>query len=445
MKLALITPRGVFFSNDTEMVSFFRTIVKVAKDNFLIPQRGYWSGGSLGLLIVAALTPPDFKIDFIDENYEEINFEEKYDLVGVTAMTQQATRAYEIADEFRKRGVKVVIGGIHATVMAEEAKEHADVVVVGEAENVWQTFIDDFRKGEMKPYYKSTIPADLTRSPLPRYDLLKKYDYKMIWVQTTRGCPHDCDFCSASNVYGRVIRHKSIGQVLGEINYIRGLWDEPVLNFADDNMFADKKYSYELVKRLGQTELRWGAQSDVSVARDDVFLELLRRSNCMQLFIGFETLSKKNKVDKHGWKQAKIDDYPKAIKKIQATGIGILGSFILGLDGDDVSVFDDLSNFIVDNFLYAAQVMVLTPLPGTRLRERLSKENRLLSSDWKRYTFFDVNFIPRRMTPEELQNGVLEIYKRIYSRDVKMTVVRHFKEIYANLHRREARFSGLEP
>lgn len=433
MKLALVTPKGVFFGKDSELANFFREIFGDATNNMFIPKYVYWSGGNLGLLIVAALTPSDFEINFLDENYEEINFDVGYDLVGITAMTQQATRAYEIADEFRRRGVKVVIGGIHATVLPEEAKEHADSVVIGEAENTWPEFINDFHKGEIKSFYKNTEPVDLARSPLPRYDLLKKYDYKMIWVQTTRGCPRDCDFCSASKVYGRTFRHKNIEQVMDELYYISGIWGSPLISFADDNMFVDKKYAHELIGKLQHLRLRWTAQTDVSAADDEVLLTLLEKNGCNILFIGFETLSQDNRIDTHGWKQNRIQKYPDIIQKIQSRGIGILGAFIVGLDGDDPSVFSHLSNFIIDNRLYSAQITVLTPLPGTRLRERLIKESRILSSEWSGYTFVDVNYMPKKMTPEVLKHGLMEVYRQVYSKETRLAVMKHFKEIYGTM------------
>ena len=221
--------------------------------------------------------------------------------------------------------------------------------------------------------------------------------------------------------------------MLSEINYIRELWKEPLINFADDNMFVDRAYSSELVNRFKNAGLRWTAQTDVSIAEDDSFLELLRKSGCIILFIGFETLSKEGRLDKHGWKQNRIEKYPEIIRKIQSHGIGVLGAFIIGLDEDDCTVVEETSNFIINNRLYAAQITVLTPLPGTRPRDILLKENRILSSDWKRYTFWDVNFIPKRLSPEELKKSVLAIYELIYSKEARMTVVKHFKEIYAKL------------
>jgi len=434
MKLALITPKSSSLSGKAINTSMFKASRVSTEHNLVLPRHEYWSGGCLGLMVVAALTPSGIEIDYLDEGFEQINFNIRYDLIGISAMTQQATRAYEIADEFRARGVQVVIGGIHATVLPEEAKEHADSVVIGEAENTWPDLISVFCSGEIKPFYKSLSSVDITKSPLPRYDLLKKYDYKMVWLQTTRGCPRECEFCVASNVYGKVFRYKTLSQVLGEINYIRGLWNEPVLNFADDNMFVNRSFSSDLISRLRSMELRWVAQTDVSVAEDVDFLKMLQSSGCKMLFIGFETLSKDNRLDKHDWKQKKIDNYSKTISLIQSYGIGVLGAFIIGLDHDDISIVDELSDFIISNNLYATQITILTPLPGTRLRERLSEEKRIFTNDWSRYTFENAVFIPKNMSIIELDECLMRIYQRVYSREARTAVVQHFKGIYLKLH-----------
>ncbi len=440
-KLALISPKSSFFSDNRMVSSCFSNTFSANANNMIMSRYAYWTGGNSGLLVLAALTPSDFEIYYIDENYETINFQQKYDLVGISAMTQQATRAYGIADEFRERGVKVVIGGIHATVLPEEAKEHADAVVIGEAENIWHKLLQDLIVGEIKPFYKSAVPVDLSKSPIPRYDLLRKYDYKMVWVQTSRGCPRDCEFCCASNIYGKQYRHKTVDQVLNEIGIIRNLWNDHIINFTDDNMFVNKEYSYELLKRLGGAGIRWTAQADVSVADDSRFIELICKSGCKLLFIGFETLNKKGKIDMHGWKQNRIESYPEVIRKIQSRGVGVLGAFIIGLDDDDNSIFDQLSEFIISNRLYASQISVLTPLPGTKLRERLLGERRILSDDWGKYTFLDVNYLPKLMSTAELQGGLLKIYDNVYSKAVRVTVMKHFMSIYAKLQDRERQFN----
>ncbi len=434
MRIALIVPKGVLFGSEKRTEAFFRKILSETASDPLVPRYSSWSGGSLGLLIVAALTPPDVHVDYYDENYEPLDLTATYDLVAISLMTQQATRAYQIADAFRSRGIPVVLGGIHATVMPHEAKEHADAVVIGEAENTWPVLIEDHRAGTMRQFYRSPGPFDLRMSPIPRYDLLKKYDYKMIWVQTTRGCPRDCEFCNATNVFGKILRHKTIEQVIAEIRYIKELWKQPFLHFADDNMFVDKSYSRELVGALSGQKVKWTAQSDFGVSEDEAFLDQLRSSGCRVLFIGFETLTKENMLDRHGWKRGHIESFPKIIDRIQSHGIGVLGAFIVGLDQDDRTVFDQLHDFITGSNLYAAQITVLTPLPGTRLRARLEKESRVLPHPWERYTMVDVNFLPKRMTAEELQSGIKDLYQRIYRKDTRAAVMGHFRGIYRRLH-----------
>lgn len=432
MRLALISPKSVFFSCNSDLSNFFRNTFTGSANGIMMSRYAYWTGGNLGLLILSALTPSEYEIDYIDENYETINFEESYDIVGISAMTQQAPRAYEIADIFRNKGIKVVIGGIHATLLPEEAAKHADSVVVGEAEDLWPELIQDCAIGKLKRFYYSTKPVDLARSPVPRYDLLKKYDYKMLWIQTARGCPRDCEFCAASNVYGKGYRHKTIDQVISEINFIKSHWQRPLLNFTDDNMFVDKKYSKALIEAVAKTKLRWTAQGDISVAEDDAFLDFLQRSNCVLLFIGLETLTPQDHLDRAGWKQKKIEKYPELIRRIQARGIGVLGAFIVGLDNDDASVFEKVASFVIENRLYATQISVPTPLPGTRLRERLMKEGRILTDDWARYTFGDVNFIPKKMKPDELQDGLLYVYNRVYNKKVRLEVMRQIMDVFSH-------------
>ncbi len=198
-------------------------------------------------------------------------------------------------------------------------------------------------------------------------------------------------------------------------------------------MFVNKKYATELVKNLIPLKIRWMTQTDISIAEDDRLLKLLKESGCYILFIGFESLSKKNliSINKVGFKIKMLDRYRAYIKKIQTYGIGIIGAFILGFDNDDSSVFKRTSDFIIDNHLYADQITVLTPLPGTRLRSRLEQENRLLSFDWDNYTFWDVNFIPKQMSVDELQKGLLEVYEAIYNKKVLLGNYKYFKEIYS--------------
>jgi len=438
MKIALISPGGRLFSNEPRLLRFWEDAKVKDGSKLLSPHFNLWGGFNLGLLVIAALMPKRFHIELIDENLSlnGVDFEKHYDLVAITTITQQSTRAYEIADEFRKRGNKVIIGGIHATVMPHEAKTHADSVVIGEGEGLWPQLLDDFLGNKIKPFYSTRSLFDMRKSPTPRYDLLNPESYKVIWLQTSRGCPFDCEFCAASKIFGIKFRHKTIEQVIKEIKLVKKIWKNSQINFSDDNMFVDRKYAIELMEKLIPLKIRWAASTDISVAKDESFLKLLRKAGCIILFIGFESLSKKglSTIDRYGWKYKQLDNYATYVERIQSYGIGVQGAFILGLDSDDTAIFKKTADFIINNNFYAAQITVLTPLPGTRLRDRLEKEERLLSENgWGRYSFLDVNFVPKRMSSKDLQDGILKVYREVYSKENRFKVASHFKKIYKNL------------
>lgn len=426
MKLGLINPHG-YSSLNPDFMSFVENCPEF--HNFY---HSFNSGFNGGLLVIASRTPGSFDIDLIDENHEGIDFDVKYDLVGLSGMTQQANRMYEIADEFRRRGSFIVIGGIHATLMPNEAKLHADSVVIGEGEYLWPQFVDDFLEEHPKPFYRTNQRFDMSHSIRPRYDLLNAKNYDVVSVQATRGCPKDCEFCAASKIYGNKYRYKPIQCIIEEIEVLKRIKNFSRIGFADDNLFINKKYSYELLRQIRQLSIRWFAQTDISVARDDDLLELMRESGCTTLFIGFESISEDNlkNIDKTNWKFRQLKHYSEYVDKIQSKGIGIVGAFIVGFDNDYVSSFDKLSEFIIDNRIFIPQITVLTPLPGTRLRKRLEDENRIISNDWSRYSFTEVNFLPKNMSPEELQKGLVSIYEKVYDTRVRLSVMNHFKHIW---------------
>ena len=425
MKVALILPKGVVSTNEE-----FRAIWKDA--GYPAPDRYMFSGFALGLLVFAALLPESYDIEFIDEDFQQIDFEQPYDFVAISATTQKVPRAYEIGDLFRHRGVTVLMGGIHPTVMPEEAKEHSDSVVVGEVEGIISDLLRDIESGVLKPFYRNGDVVDIRKSPIPRYDLVDPGNYKVIWVQTARGCPHDCEFCAATKVYGSRYRRKRLNRVLQEIGVVKDIWKYPILGFADDNMFVNRKYSSELVRSLVPMNVRFIAQSDISVGEDAELLAALRQAGCIALYIGFESISVKSLegLDKHNWKKRKLKEYASMIKNIQSNGIGVIGSFILGLDGDPQSVFEDTAQFIIDNNLYGSAINILTPLPGTRLRDRLEREGRLLEIPWDRYSYWNVNYKPRQFSPDQLIEGLLYVYRKVYSPSVRRSVSDHFKAIY---------------
>jgi len=429
VRFCLISPRSTFISGNEEFQDFWWNTGSLS---FL---RRCWSGISSGLLVVGSLAPSDWEVCIIDENTTSIDFDESYDLVGITTMTCQAKRAYEIADAFRSRGVRVVLGGIHPTLMPEEAKGHADAVVVGEVENVWAEFQSDFEKGTFKPFYQSDTPVEMADSPFPRFDLLPQKNPPVVWVQTSRGCPFDCFFCAASKIYGPKYRRKDNEQILRELRKVKESFPRPNLAFADDNFLVDRKKTTELLQEMIPLKLRWFCMADITISDDTELLELLRNAGCHAIFIGLESLSAENLdgLDPHNRKFKRLTQYSEAVRKIQSWGIGVFGAFIVGFDEDTTEVFEQVTKFVIENRLLGGQISSLTPYPGTRLRQQVEAEGRILTNDWSRYTFFDVVYQPKKMSPETLQQGIFNFFRAVYSDEVVQLKRQHFMEIYKNL------------
>ncbi len=367
----------------------------------------------LTLTTVAALFPKDARIRLINDSIDKIDFDEKVDLVGITAMTPTAPRAYEIADKFRKKGVTVILGGIHPTALPQEASLHADAVVMGEAEGVMHNLINDFRMKKLNKFYHSPIRPSLENLPLPRKDLLDDNKFYREWdvVQTTRGCPFSCDFCSVSDFFGRTYRTRPIPDVIKEVKKL----DRRTLTFfVDDNIAGYPRYAKKLFKALIPLNIKWFGQATVSIARDKELLRLAAKSGCLALFIGFESLSSSN-LKQAGKTTNYVQDYSTAIKKIHDSGIGIVGAFIFGFDLDDDGVFEETVNFAERNELEIASFSVLTPLPGTRLYKRMQEQGRIIDRDWTRYTCGKVVFRPNLLTVDQLQDGYHWARKQIYS------------------------------
>ena len=426
MKIALISPKGKFFNNPK-------------LDEYRTSQGFYsryirWSGLSSALLILAALTPPGFEIEVIDENVEDIDFNKRYDLVGISFMTQQANRAYEISNKFRNKGSIVVLGGIHVTALPEEAIRYADSVIVGEAEYLWPEFIQDYLNKKIKKIYQSDRVVDLKDSPLPRYDLIKNKGYKTVWIQTTRGCPHDCEFCAASKIYGVKYRSKSIDQVINELKFIKQTFGDSInIGFSDDNFLVNRKFALSLLEEIKKMNIIWLGQTDISIGEDKEFLVKLKDSGCIILYIGLESLSPDNLKDIDLWKYRHLKDYAGNIANIQTSGIAVLGAFIVGLENDDEDVFERIENFIIDNHLHEAQITILTPLPGTRLRKKLEEQNRILPTPWENYTYFRVNFIHKKLTAEFMETRIVDVYEKINSPERQNKQFEYFKEIFKKL------------
>ncbi|SMB94271.1 Radical SAM superfamily enzyme YgiQ, UPF0313 family [Thermanaeromonas toyohensis ToBE] len=365
----------------------------------------------LNLITLAALTPPEHEVIILDESITTIDWEEKYDLVGISAMTALAPRAYAIADAFRSRGMPVVLGGMHPSILPEEAKSHADAVVIGEAEGVWPYLLEDLARGELKPFYRQEKIPQLKNMAIPRRDLLERTRYLIPdTVQTTRGCPYACSFCTVSQFFGRRFRFRPVEEVVSEVKALEG----EVIAFVDDNIVGNPSYAKRLFKALAPLKIKWFSQGSLTIAQDEDLLRLAAESGCIGLFIGFESLSPAS-LKAVGKSFNKVEEYSAAIKRIHDHGIAIEGAFIFGFDEDDESIFEHTVKFAQENRLEAAQFGILTPFPGTPLRQKLEKEGRILSNDWSEYTINKVVFEPKRMSPKTLQEGFNWAWQEFYS------------------------------
>ena len=383
-------------------------------------ERSYWGGVSksgkagfvrLNLPTIAALTPTDWDVEILDARVKPVDYDAKADLVGITGFTAEMPGAYEIADNFRKKGVKVVMGGVHASALPDEALQHADAVVIGEAELVWHKLLLDFKRGELKQKYKADKLCDMENMVIPRRNLLNREMYSGFYtLQATRGCPFNCDYCAVTAFFGQEFRTRPVDEVIEEI---KGFGSKKFF-FMDDNIVGRPKYAKELFQKLIPLKVIWGSQASITMAKDPELLNLYARSGGRYAFIGFESLSQKSLENLHkGWNSAK--DYKEAIKKIQGAGINIIGSFVFGLDEDDSSVFKTTFDFIMETNMDAAQFHILTPLPGTVTYSLLEKEGRIIDRDWARYHTGEVVFQPKGMTVKELQNGYYWIFRNTYT------------------------------
>ena len=365
----------------------------------------------LSLAVVAALTPAGADVVILDEGVEEIDYDEPVDMVGITAMTAAAPRAYAIGDEFRRRGVPVVLGGMHPSAVPEEALVHADAVVVGEAEEVWPGLVRDCLEGRMRRLYRGNGRPSLSGLPRPRRDLFRKGSYLIPnTVQTTRGCPFACSFCAVSKFFGHSYRFRPVQEVVAELEEMSG---QHVV-FVDDNIVGNPGYAKELFKAITPLGIRWFSQGSLNMAEDAELLDLAARSGCMGMFIGFESLTPANLKDiRKGANH--VQRYRDAIDRIHSHGIAIEGAFIFGLDHDTRGVFEETIRFAKENRLEAAQFGILTPLPGTDLYRRLEEENRITSRDWAKYNIANVVFKPKNMSTAVLQEGFKRAWLEFYS------------------------------
>jgi radical SAM superfamily enzyme YgiQ (UPF0313 family) len=365
----------------------------------------------LTLTTLAALTPPEVEVNITDENVEPIDFDEDVDLVGITGMVMHAPRAYEIASRFRQRGIPVVMGGPHASSLPLEAKEHVDAVVIGEAELVWKGLLRDAEEGRLKAFYQAEAPYSMVGMPHPRIDLLRKDAYMTVnCVQTTRGCPHQCDFCHVTHFFGKTYRCRPVDEVIEEVSRLKG----DFVVFVDDNIAGNRPYAKELFTRLKPLKKKWASQASMTLPRDPELVQLAAESGCVTLFFGIESLSPENLKDVNK-SFNRAHQFEEALKVVHDHDIMVVAGFIFGLDHDDEGVFERTLRFCERNRIELPSFFLLTPLPKTPLYDRMESEGRLLHKDWSRYNGATVVFKPKLMTEETLQDGFRWVCKEAYS------------------------------
>lgn len=400
---------------------------------------------SLGLLTLAGMTPPEIEVEYLEVRDLDAGLPTHFDAVALSTLTATAKEAYALAARFRAMGVKVILGGLHATLAPEEAAKHVDTLVIGEGEPVWPELTRDLIAGGLKPVYDARLlaPFDFAKSPMPRFDLLDPDRYPRFTVQTQRGCPLACEFCAASMRLSPRFRVKPVERVIAEIRLLKELFRRPFIEFADDNTFADKSHGKSLMRALAAENVRWFTETDVSVADDDELLELMRDAGCQQVLIGFES-PRADRLDgvelKSNWKSRRAERYLEAVEKIQRHGITVNGCFIVGLDGDGPECFEGIYQFVRSSGLYDVQLTFLTPFPGTPLWERLNDAGRLIDpAATERATLFDINFRPDGMSVDELRNGFVELAGRLYHPDFVARRERMFRNhMRAGLRSRKA-------
>ncbi|MBN1903152.1 B12-binding domain-containing radical SAM protein [Candidatus Sumerlaeota bacterium] len=360
----------------------------------------------LSLHILEGLTPPAHEVKILEEEMDDISLEEECDLVGISCMTANAPRAYALSAEFRKRGKTVVLGGVHPTLLFNEAIQHCDAVVVGEAENVWEQLLEDFQRGALKRRYHH--PA----TSLDRYIHLKyrknskKRLFDVIPIMTTRGCPYHCVFCCVSHLYGNNIRHVPIE------NVVRDLAESQNRNylFLDDNLTGDPQYAKALFRAIKPFKIKWAGQASISIAYDPEMMRLAADSGCAALFFGVESVSERQlRTMEKSIKN--IMDLEEAIKRVKERGIHFHASLVFGFDTDTKDIFQETLDFLMRNKIGTASFNILTPYPGTRIYNQFKREGRLLTTNWKYYDHSTVVFQPKNMTPYELQTGTIQVKK----------------------------------
>ncbi|MFA5795269.1 MAG: radical SAM protein [Candidatus Brocadiia bacterium] len=363
----------------------------------------------LHIAVIAALSE-GHDVKLVDNDWEDIPYQERFDLVGITATTFTSERVYQIARHFRRQGSKVVLGGVHPTLLPDECLKHADAVVVGEAEYVWSELLKDMAAGRLKKVYHNPTPVDMDHVPFPRRDLLNE-DYRVATIQATRGCPNTCNFCYLASMPWAAYRKRDINLVYEELKQLK----QKVFFFVDDNLFGDEEYVIKLCERIAPLKKAWSVQAPMNIANNERMLSKMKQAGCFNVQIGFQTVNPSS-LEWASIRQNKVEKYRSVVNKLHRHNILVVGFFIFGFDYDDKRIFDRTLGIIKQLDLDDAHLYILTPYPGTKLYDKFKQEGRLLAGkDRTHYGWVSAVYQPKLMSPGELERGVQQMYQKLYS------------------------------
>lgn len=434
MKIGLIAMNGIQCA-DKELAA-----MGLSLPGFLDRGKAIASMPSLAMLTLAGATPRRHEVSYVEvPDLKAVHgLPGNFDLVGISSYTAQIYEAYELADRYRAAGIRVVIGGPHASMLPMEAARHADAVAIGEGEPIWPQIVADAERHQLNPFYGAQFSTfSLADAPMPAFQLLEPHKYTRLLVQTSRGCPHRCTFCASSILISNRYKQKPAAKVLAEIDAICEIWKRPFIEFADDNSFINREYWHELLPQLRKRGVRWFAETDISVAEDPALLALMRDAGCKEILIGLESpiITDMDGMELNAnWKYKAWSKYKTAVKTVQSHGIRVIGCFVLGLDGQTPAVVDDLIDFTMELDLYDVQVTIQTAFPGTPLYAQLKQDGRLLEPEnWSKCTLFDINYQPSHLSVPQLRSAFIDLAERLYSHQATDTRRRHFRDSLRSL------------